>query len=98
MAERQRSKHLTAADGRRLAIDMLREIRDEVGSDATSIEEEYREGRPQSDVLARHLRVVGRAGPAVEAGFLAVLTDFLGGAFEAPTDPEFYEELEAKLH
>lgn len=69
----------TEADGRRLAVDMLVEMR-ELGMDELAIEgAEYRSGRPQSDVLVRYLRNAQRHA-AIEAGFLAVLTDALGCA------------------
>jgi hypothetical protein len=68
------------ADGRRLAVDMLIEMQ-ELGLDELAIDnaDEYREGRPQSDILVRYLRAI-RGQPAVEAGFLAVLTDVIGSA------------------
>lgn len=67
----------TEIDGRRLAVDMLIEMR-ALGSDALIIDDfnDYRDGA-QSDVLARFLRTA-REHPAIEAGFLQVLTDALG--------------------
>lgn len=88
----------TEADGRQLAIDMLLEIRDELGVDECVLEDEGRDGRQQSDVLARYLRAVRDAGAAAEAGFIAVLTDFVGSAFEAPSAPEDYELREMRLN
>ena len=90
-------QRLTEADGRRLAIDMLLEIRDELGVDESVLDDDARDGRPQSDVLARYLRSVRAAGSAAEAGFLAVLTDFVGSGFEGAPDPEEYERRELRL-
>lgn len=87
----------TEADGRQLAVNMLLEIRDELGVDECVLDPDARDGRPQSDVLARYLRTVRDAGAAAEAGFVAVLTDFVGSAFEATPDPESYEAREARL-
>ena len=91
-------QRFTEADGRQLAIDMLLEIRDRVGVDECVLEDSVRDGRPQSDVLARYMRSVRDAGEAAEAGFVAVLMDFVGSAFEATPDPESYEEREGQLH
>jgi hypothetical protein len=64
--------------------------------DDASIEARYRHGKPQSDTLARYLSVVRRhSNPAVEAGFNAVLTDFLAHAFSGGVvEPEFYMGLD----
>lgn len=86
---------LTAADGRHLAVDLLRELQ-AVGSDECLVDAQYRQGRPQCDALARYLRVVRESGSTeVEVGFVAVLTDFIGSAFEVVVDPSAYEEDEA---
>ena len=86
---------LTEADGRKLAVDMLLELR-AIGADVTSIEEQYHEqGRSQDSVVARYLETVRTHGnPNVEVGFVAVLTDFLAGALDgAVPDPELYESI-----
>ena len=82
---------LSEADGRRLAVDMLVEMR-RLGFDELAINgaDECREGRPQNDVLVRYLRTV-RSHPEVEAGFLAVLTDVIGDAAAAGGAIELYE-------
>ena len=82
----------TEADGRRLAVDMLVEMRD-LGFDELAIgdAEEVREGRPQADILARYLRTA-REHPNVEAGFLAILTDVIGSAAEDGGAIELYEQ------
>ncbi len=90
-------ERFTQADGRQLAIDMLLEIRDELGVDECVLDADARDGRAQSDVLARYLRAVRDAGASAEAGFVAVLTDFVGSAFEATPDPEEYERREVRL-
>jgi hypothetical protein len=91
-------ERFTQADGRRLAIDMLLEIRDDVGVNESVLDDDARDGRPQSDVLARYMRTVKHAGGAAEAGFVAVLTDFIASAFEATPDPAEYERREARLN
>jgi hypothetical protein len=82
----------TEMDGRRLAVDMLVEMRD-LGSDALIIDDanDYRDG-PQNDLLAGFLRAA-HEHPAVEAGFLQVLTDVLGSAVEGGGAIEHYEAL-----
>ena len=87
----------TESDGRRLAIDMLLEIRDELSVDECVLDANWRDGRPQSDVLVRYLKSVRSAGAAAEAGFVAVLTDFVGSVFEFTPDPEEYERRELRL-
>lgn len=87
---------LSQADGRMLAVDMLIEFR-ESNSDEVSIEQRYRPGKPQSDILGRYQRVVkDHNNPTVEAGFNAVVNDLLshflsGGCL---MEPEFYEALD----
>lgn len=80
---------LMETDGHQLAVNMLLELRD-VGVDECVLSNEYREGRPQTAILARYLAAT-RGNDRVEAGFIAVLTDFVGSAFEASPDPEAYE-------
>ena len=84
---------LTAADGRQLAADLLRELK-VAGVDECMVDAKYRDGRPQCDALARYLRVARESGSAeVEASFIAVLTDFVGSAFEGAPDPAEHEDL-----
>lgn len=85
----------TLADGRKLAAGMLMKFRKGNVDDA-SIEVRYRPGKPQSDTLTRYLGVVRRhSNPAVEAGFNAVLTDFLAHALTGGVvEPEFYMGLD----
>ncbi len=89
-------KTFTQADaGRQLAVDMLREIH-ELGADELVIDHEGRAGRPQSDVVARHLQSARAAGTMAERAFIAVITDALGTALEGSLpEPEFYERAEA---
>ena len=85
----------TLADGRKLAAGMLMKFRKGNNVDDASIEARYRHGKPQSDTLTRYLRVArSHSNPAVEAGFNAVLTDFLAHAFEGVVEPEFYMSLD----
>lgn len=84
---------LSESDGRKLAAAMLREFDEYLDSNDHTIEARYRQGLPQKDTLARYLRVIMDQGnPAVEDGFIAVLTDFLGSG--GITKPEFYESLD----
>lgn len=79
---------LTEADGRRLAVDMLAEM-SALGFDELAIDgAQYRDGRPQSDMLVRYLRAA-REDPKVEAGFLAVLQDVIGSAAEGSGHEDF---------
>ena len=89
-----KSTLLTQADGIRLAVDMLLEM-SRLGLDQLAIDAaDARDGRPQSDVLARFLTTAQRS-PAVKAGFLAVLTDVLGSYAEGRAGEglaEFFEK------
>jgi len=91
------TKVLTASDGRELAVNMLVEM-EELGLDELAIEgnvelaDEVRDGRPQSDILLRYLRVA-QQHPEVEAGFLAILTDALGSSVEGGGAIELYEQI-----
>jgi hypothetical protein len=92
------AKRNLTTNGRRLAAAMLREF-SEVNADEVSIEARYHPGKSQRDILTRYLRHLGVAGEKnrryFEAGFHAVLNDFLGhalGGAGAP-EPEFYEAL-----
>lgn len=92
-----KSNLLTESDGRRLAVELLLEMSqlglDELAIDGSVDAAEVREGRPQSDVLARYLRSA-RQNNALEAGFIAVLTDVLGSAAEGRSGESlahFYE-------
>ena len=87
----------TEADGHQLAIDLLDEMQD-IGMDELGIDEadEYRDGRPQNDVLTRYLRVA-QTHPQVEKGFLAVLTDVIGSHVEG-TGGADYEHFVSQVH
>jgi hypothetical protein len=91
-------KTFTLADtGRALAIDMLCEIH-ELGADELALDHVYRDGRPQSDVVVRHLQRARAAGAVAERAFLAVITDALGAAIETSLpDPEYYDHAEAAV-
>lgn len=91
------AEHFTEADGHQLAADMLRELRvhylaREEGV-TTDAEIEALWHRDDSAILRRYLSTVRRRrSPALEKGFLAVLTDQLGAAQDGAIDPDFYEE------
>ena len=85
-----------ATDGHQLAIDMLREIHEqwlarEDGVPDDQVGDLWR--RDDSAVLRRYLKTVGASrSPALEAGFFAVLTDFIGGTLDGVVpELEFYE-------
>lgn len=96
MAANERST-FTEADGHQLAIDLLDEM-SEIGMDELCIDQadEYREGRSQNDVLTRYLRAA-QQHPAVERGFLAVLTDVIGSNVECSGGAD-YERFVKQLH
>lgn len=87
--------NLTEANGRTLACQMLRKFR-ETNTDALSIEARYRPGKKQRDILGHTLRTIKKAGnPAVDAGFMAVMNDFIAHTLTTGVmDPEFYEGLD----
>ena len=84
MAKNERNT-LTEADGRQLACDMLRDLADEWEAN-----DQYLEGVPDDQitetllrrdpaVLRRYLKVLrAKRCPALEQGFLAVISDMLG--------------------
>ena len=90
-AAKRSTPGFTRADGIELAVNMFAEM-EELGLDELAIDnaQECRDGRPQSDILARYLRNAQRH-PEVEAGFLAVLTDALGSAAESGAAIGVYE-------
>ena len=87
-------KHIgSVADGRRLAIAMLREFRD-LKPEECSCEDHFRPGRAQRDVFGQYLELLG-SNSEVRAGFCIVMNDFLAAALDLATDVDFYEQLEA---
>ena len=90
-AAKRSTPAFTRTDGIELAVNMLADM-EALGGDELAIDndQEYRDGRPQSDILVRYLRNAQRH-PAVEAGFLAVLTDALGSAAESGAAIGVYE-------
>src|SRR5437762_4821632 len=87
---------LSQADGRRLAAEMLIKFQ-ESNHDEVAVEQRYRAGKSQSDILGRYQRVVRhQPDPSVEAGFNAVLSDFLSHSLSGgcEMEPEFYLELD----
>jgi hypothetical protein len=75
-------------DGRALAVQLLREL--EVSDcDDCSIESMWRHGRPQNDAVLRYLDVLRtRNSRALDAGFAAILTDFLARAIWTVEQPQ----------
>lgn len=88
-------------DGRELAVAMLHEL-DDNATDADgefsrfSIEAEYRAPGAQQDVsvVLRYLETLRTTGsPELDAGFCAILADFLSTVLEGSVpSPEFYED------
>jgi len=70
---------------------MLREF-SMVNADGASIESRYHPGKEQIGIFTRFLRVVSKKNSRdVEAGFNAVLNDFLGHAYSlGAVKPGFY--------
>jgi hypothetical protein len=68
-----------------LALEMLMQLEscedDEHGvrlSDYACLEDWPRQGRPFRNIVAEYLTAARKEGPEVEAGFCAMLTDFVG--------------------
>ena len=73
--------------GAELAIEMLSELEDtdcdddhHVTADYSCIADWPREGQPFRNIVAEYLQRAREAGPGVEAGFCAVLSDFVSTA------------------
>ena len=97
----QPSPRLAEADGRQLACDMIRALReahrkqDEEFTDDMSPEEvsaliDSFIGRPPM-ILRRYLAAARKAGRDVERGFLCVVSDFLAQSAENSASPAYYE-------
>ena len=76
--------HLDEDDGYELAADLLREIEGHWNSRSDGVDDEELDDlwkHEESAILRRYLQMVGeRHCPALEKGFFAVLTDFIGSA------------------
>jgi len=84
----------TVADGRRLAIAMLREFRD-LKPEECSCEDHFRPGRHQRDVFGKYLELLSGSSAEVRAGFCVLMNDFVAAAVDLATDVDYYEQLEA---
>jgi hypothetical protein len=80
----------TEADGRALAVEMLREASD-IGLNDLAFREYERDGRPQDQLVLRYLDQLRDADRRVAIGFSSVLSDFLGSC-EGSVDLEIYEQ------
>lgn len=83
----------TERDGRELAVSLLRELRD-TDADLTALEDDYRPaGRAQDNIVLRYLTTLRETeNRALEAGFAAVLSDFIASTLNgAIPDPDHYE-------
>jgi hypothetical protein len=92
--------NFTEADGRQLAVDMIRELDHfKINEDSLwlwSINAKYRpEDTPQDNVLLRYLDNIQQRGSRdLLMGFCAVITDYFGCAGSAGVpDEAFYETL-----
>ena len=85
---------LTEADGRALAVAMLRHFWD-VEDDQHSIEAMYRtEGTQQDNVVLRYVGEAAAGNADALTGFCAVLTDYIGSAVGGSVpDEDIYENL-----
>lgn len=93
---RKASGKLGEADGHQLAADMLREIQTHWEARQDGISDADLNGlwrRDDSEILRRYLNTVtSRNCPALEHGFFAVLTDFIGVSKDSTIEPKFYEK------
>lgn len=94
--------HFTEADGRQLAVDLIRELEqyqtdDEDGPWPWNIKAMHRpKGTQQDNVVLRHLDTIQQSGSrSLLMGFCAVLTDYLGDAHHGGglANVAFYEKL-----
>lgn len=106
MARKQSTKQsidrLSEADGRRLAVDMLRELqgwwlaaekefdrRGERVGDAHAVNEFLLQQKP---AIFKRYMTAARRSSAIERGFLSVLSEYMGAAMnDAPMTADAYE-------
>ena len=92
-------KLLTEADGRALAIEMLREA-DRVGLDEACLYpsangDDVRDGRPQNNFVMRYLKRLRRTGNEdAWRGFASILSDVCATSCEGGPEADYYERLE----
>jgi hypothetical protein len=97
-AEVDRGHRFTEADGRQLAVDMLRELREEWRSADLEgvLDEDIKETLIDAEptTLRRYLTVVQqRKSAPLERGFLCVVSNYIAGATDGTIpDPEYYEQ------
>ena len=86
---------LGLADGQALAVQMLRELEEhDLDYSPYSLDSSEREqGRPQVNIVMKYLDALRDGSRNVEAGFAAVLSDFLAAAGEGGIrDAAWYDE------
>ena len=91
--QQNQSQLLTEKDGQALAASMLEEIQSLVPDDldVLSMEAQYRNGKPQNNIVFKYLKAMETHGnEAVMAGFATVLTDYLACP---TTKADLYHEL-----
>lgn len=91
--QQHQSQLLTEKDGQALAASMIELIQncEGIDLDVFSVEAQYRDGKPQSNILLEYLKAVKTNGnESVLTGFCSVLTDVL--AFPG-TDSDLYQRL-----
>jgi len=89
-------KLTTEADGRALAVRMLREG-ETLGVDETCLYPtgDERDGRPQNNYALRYLKRLRKTDTEeVFRGFAQILSDYCAAAQEASMPPEYYEHEE----
>lgn len=91
--QQHHSELFTEKDGQALAASMIEEMQsaEDIDLDVFSVEAQYRDGKPQSNILLEYLKTVKTNGnESVLTGFCSVLTDVL--AFPG-TDSDLYKRL-----
>lgn len=67
----------TEKAGRALAVKLLEEIESNDLTMLCDIDAQFREGRPQLNIVLKYLDEIAQATPAVRAGFASILTGYL---------------------
>lgn len=86
---------LTEANGREIAIQMLREI-ENAGLDECTIEQDCRDGGAQNNVALRYIDKLGDS-KQLRAGFASMITEFVASYADGRSNSmaEFYQNMEA---
>jgi len=97
MKKRTPKAMFTEADGRQLAVDLIRELQSQwldqpsLPTDAhVDAFLDAQLSRPPT-ILRRYLAAAHRGGRKLERGFLCVLSDVIASSCEGSPEPEYYE-------